>query len=121
MSTGEPTAAAKATHLPMHARASSVSRSTWTNAPLGQVTGASAVSASSCPSVARRVSATARSTASSSATSAGISASSSPAQGPSASRSAIWLADAAALSCGMAAEPVDIDRNSVLERADDTG
>jgi hypothetical protein len=108
--TGEPIAAANRALRAMPARASSSSRSTRTNAPLGQATGASAVSATSLPeaSTARRTVSAARSVAASSATSPAMRHSSRPAQGPPASRSATWSASGAALSSGMEAEPVDI-------------
>ena len=64
------------------------------------------------------VASTARLSVLSSATSRGARANSSPAQGPPSRRSAICSRSGAALSCGMAAEPVDIEGYSFLEGAD---
>ncbi len=94
VSTGEPTPAAKRALRSMPARASSSRRSTRTNAPLGQATGASAVTAKpeSAPrtsaSAARAVSVTAA-IRSSLSTSAGMRQNSIPRQGPPSRRSAI--------------------------------
>ncbi len=112
--TGEPMPAAKSALRSMPAMASSSSLSTRTKAPLGQATGASAVIA--MPLAARAFS-TAVAAASSLATWRGARQSSMPRQGPSSRRLAICSGSGAALSSGMAAEPVDIELNRLGKRS----
>ena len=82
----------------MPVRASSFRRSTRTNAPLGQASGASAVTTMSRPFSARRETSIARASALSDATWAVFRPSSIPCQGPPSRRSASWSASGAALS-----------------------
>ena len=113
VSTGEPTPAAKRALRSIPARASSSRRSTRTWAPLGQATGASAVTA---PGAAARKLAMARSIAASSATWAGMSGTSSPCHGPPSRRSASCSGSGAALSSRMGAEPGDIVGDGRVKR-----
>src|SRR5215211_1831254 len=114
VSTGEPIAAANSALRSIPARASSSRRSTRTNAPLGQATGASAVTAMPTPDPAS----IARASARLSATCLPARQSSIPRHGPPSRRSASWSGSGAAFSSGIAAEPVDIGGDSFLQGPD---